>query len=100
MFEASNTTSIWLLGNRTELLCMVLKDMAFILVDQRYIGIHLCGVSSDLNRCTPPQHPRTINTDSRYTDKYAVNLPKLLQGALIDDQYQGFYAIVSQAVIL
>ncbi|KAL5517316.1 hypothetical protein EMCRGX_G002847 [Ephydatia muelleri] len=26
-------------------------------------------------------------------DKYTVNLPKLLQGALIDDQYQGFYAI-------
>ena len=71
------------------------KGYAFLLGgSERYIGINLCGVSSNLNKCTPPQHPPTMNTD-----KYAVNLPKQLQGVLIDDQYQGLYAIVSQAVI-
>ena len=41
-----HTMSSQLLGNRT--------DLKGHLVDQRYIGIHLCGVSSNLNRCTPP----------------------------------------------
>ena len=66
LFEASNTTSIWLLGNRTELLCVVLQGHGFHLGgSERYIGIHLCGVSSNLNRCTPRQYPPTINTIHR-----------------------------------
>ena len=61
LFVASNTTSIWLLGNRTVLLCVVLKDMVCILVEQVPHGWLIYPVDQPADR---------MHNDGKLSDVY------------------------------